>query len=165
MSAYLPSYNSQFYMQDLQNMKDRIDNQMRQLQQQNQITSQQLQQPQIQQTFQLSNPNSNLSDFDGKYVENVEEVKNTLTLKNTLFMTKDLNNLWIKDASGNIRAFSLSEIVQRDEKDIEIDNLKKELSEMKAFVLSQNRQNNSSTNVQTNTQNKNTLKKQGGRNE
>lgn len=165
MSAYLPSYNSQFYMQDLQNMKDRIDNQMRQLQQQNQITSQQLQQPQIQQTFQLSNPNSNLSDFDGKYVENVEEVKNTLTLKNTLFMTKDLNNLWIKDASGNIRAFSLSEIVQRDEKDIEIDNLKKELSEMKAFVLSQNRQNSSSTNVQTNNPNKNTLKKQGGRNE
>lgn len=165
MSAYLPSYNSQFYMQDLQNMKDRIDNQMRQLQQQNQITSQQLQQPQIQQTFQLSNPNSNLSDFDGKYVENVEEVKNTLTLKNTLFMTKDLNNLWIKDASGNIRAFSLSEIVQRDEKDIEIDNLKKELSEMKAFVLSQNKQNNSSTNVQTNSSNRNTLKKQGGRNE
>lgn len=162
MSAYLPAYNSQFYMQDLQNMKDRIDNQMRQLQQQNQITSQQLQQPQIQQTFQLSNPNSNLSDFDGKYVENAEEVKNTLTLKNTLFMTKDLNNLWIKDASGNIRAFSLSEIVQRDEKDIEIDNLKKELSEMKAFVLSQNKQNNSSANVQPN---RNTLKKQGGRNE
>lgn len=165
MSAYLPSYNSQFYMQDLQNMKDRIDNQMRQLQQQNQITSQQLQQPQIQQTFQLSNPNSNLSDFDGKYVENIEEVKNTLTLKTTLFMTKDLNNLWIKDASGNIRAFSLSEIVQRDEKDIEIDNLKKELSEMKAFVLSQNKQNNSSANVQTNSSNRNTLKKQGGRNE
>lgn len=161
MSAYFPTMNNQIYLQDLQNMKDRIDSQMRQLQQQNQATAQQMQQPQIQQTFQLSNPNSSLSDFDGKYVENVDEVRNTLTLKTTLFMTKDLKNLWIKDASGNIRTFGLAEVIEKDEKDIEIDNLKRELSEMKALVLNQSK----TANVQSNNTNKNIGKKQGGRNE
>lgn len=78
-------------MQDLQNMRDRIDRQMAQMQQPQMSGSQT---PAINQTFQLSNPTNSLNDFDGKYVSNVDEVKNTLTLKNTLFVNKGMNMLY-----------------------------------------------------------------------
>lgn len=76
--------NNQMYMQDLQNMRDRIDSQMRQLQQPNMQQT-----PAINQTFQLSNPGNSANDFDGKYVTNIDEVKSTLALKNTLFVNKE----------------------------------------------------------------------------
>lgn len=121
--------NSNFYMQDLQNMRDRIDRQMAQMQQQN------AQQPaQIQQTFQLSNP-QNFTDFDAKYIDNLEAVKNTLTLRNTLFVTKDMSTMWMKDASGNIKTYALTEVIEKDEKDLEIENLQKQLNEMKAMLM------------------------------
>lgn len=122
--------NNQFYLQDLQNIRDRIDMQMRQIQQpvQNQ------QQPQIQQTFQLSNPQT-LNDFDGKYTQNIDDVKNTLTLKNTLFVNKEMNTLWLKDTTGNIKTYTLTEVVELDEKDKQILNLQKQIEELKGVVL------------------------------
>lgn len=145
-------YMNNFYMQDLQAMKDRIDRTMQNYQQ-NQNQFMQSQQPQIQQTFQLSNPNNTQTDFDGKYAENIEQVKNMLVLKNCLFVSKDMSNLWFKDVSGNIKAYSLIEIVQKDNKDIEIDNLKKELNDMKILIAQQNNilnQNNIQQNVSEN---------------
>ena len=98
--SYNPMFpNNQFYMQDLQNMRDKIDMQMRQLQQP--MPNQNQQTPAINQTFQLSNPQQSNNDFDGKYVTNAEDVKNTLTLKNTLFVNKEMTILWLKDAAGN----------------------------------------------------------------
>lgn len=130
-------YNTNFYLQDLQNIKDRIDKQM-QAYQQNQNQFMQSQQPQIQQTFQLSNPNQNNSnDFDGKYVENIDEVKNTLVLKNSLFINKDMSKLWFKDTGGNIRIFNLQEEIQVDENIAEINNLKQELSDLKRLLVQQ----------------------------
>lgn len=123
--------NNQMYMQDLQNIRDRIDTQMRQAQQyQNQLQ----QTPQINQTFQLA-PNQNLNDLDGKYATSIEEVKNTLTLKNTLFIDKENKNLWIKNADGTIRTFTLSEVIELDEKDKQIIELQKQIEELKGAVL------------------------------
>lgn len=126
--------NNQMYMQDLQNMRDRIDMQMRQMQQ-NQMQPQNQQTPAINQTFQLSNPQQNINDFDGKYVSNIDEVKNTLTLKNTLFVNKEMNTLWFKDAAGNIKTYSLSEVIELDEKDKMIINLQNQIEELKGAVL------------------------------
>lgn len=130
MNPYLN--NSQMYMQDLQNMRDRIDMQMRQIQQpqmQNQQT------PSINQTFQLSNPQQTMNDFDGKYMQNIDEVKNTLTLRNTLFVNKEMNTLWFKDAAGNIKTYTLTEVIELDEKDKMIINLQKQIEELKGVVL------------------------------
>lgn len=113
-------------------MRDKIDRQMVQMQQPQMNGSQT---PAINQTFQLSNPINSLNDFDGKYVSNVDEVKNTLTLKNTLFVNKEMNMLWFKDASGTIKSYTLSEIIELDEKDKLILNLKKEIEELKGAVL------------------------------
>ena len=132
-----PYMNNQFYMQDLQSMRDRIDTQMKQMQQLQQAQQAQHQQPaptNLTQTFQLA-PQQSTSELDGKYVSNVDEVKNTLTIKNTLFVTKDMSTLWLKDVSGNIKAYALTEIIETDEKDRQIQELQKQIEELKGVVL------------------------------
>ncbi|MGN1327685.1 MAG: hypothetical protein ACI4VQ_06410 [Clostridia bacterium] len=125
-----PMYgNNQMYMQDLQAMRDRIDAQMRQLQQ---PLAQQT--PAINQTFQLSN-SSSMNDFDGKYAKDLDEVKNTLTLKTTYFTDKEMKTLWVKNASGEIKTYTLSEVIELDPKDKEIFELKKQIEEMKGMIL------------------------------
>ena len=107
--------NSQFYMQDLQNMRDKIDMQMRQFQQPMPNPNQQT--PAINQTFQLSNPQQNNNDFDGKYV------------------AKEMTILWFKDAAGNIKSYSLAEIIELDEKDKKIIELQRQIEELKGVVI------------------------------
>jgi hypothetical protein len=107
-------------MNDLQNMRDRIDNQMRQLSQ--------YQPTPITQNFQIT---PSTSDLEGKYAENIDEVKNTFVTKTGVFINKDTSTLWIKDVSGNIRTFKIEEVVELDEKDKQINQLKEELERMK----------------------------------
>lgn len=128
--AYNYYPNNQFYMQDLQNMRDRIDNQMRQIQQQNQ---QPIQQPQIHQSFQLA-PQSSFSEIQAKYVSDINDVKNTFVMSLGMFLNKEMTTLWLKNINGEIRTFSLNEIIEQDPKDIEINNLKQELENMKLLV-------------------------------
>lgn len=133
MSLYNP-YNN-IYMQDLQGMRDKIDRQMQQMQQlQN---SQQAQQPQIQQTFQLSNPNQTNTEFDARYIGNIDEVKNTLVFKKTMFINRNMDKLWIKETNGEIRTFKLQEEIAEKEKNIEIDELKEEITEIKKMLSKQ----------------------------
>lgn len=156
-----PMYNpNNMYMQDLQNMRDRIDNQMRQMQQ---FQQPQIQQPAINQTFQLA-PNQNVNDLDGKYASNIDEVRNTLTLKNTLFIDKENKNLWIKNTDGSIKTYTLTEVVELDEKDKQILALQKQIEDMKGMILNAKQsdygndvqpvENAKSTNVSTNKQSK-----------
>lgn len=125
--AYNYYPNNQFYMQDLQNMKDRIDSQMRQLQNQ-----QPVQQP-ITQNFQLA-PNPTNNDLESKYANNIDEVKNTFVMKTGLFTNKDFSTIWIKDVTGNIRTFKTEEVVELDEKDREILDLQRQLNELRGEI-------------------------------
>ena len=83
----------------------------------------------------MNNPQNNLNDFDSKCVSSVDEVKNTLTIKNTLFVNKEMSTLWLKDATGKIKSYTLTEIVELDEKDKMILNLQKQIEELKGVVL------------------------------
>lgn len=134
----MPNYpmygNNQFYMQDLQAMKDRIDSQMRQIQQQNQM---QQQTPQIHQSFQLA-PTTNTNELESKYVNNIDEVKNTFVMKTGIFVNKEMNTLWQKNVNGDIRTFKIEEIIEIDEKDKEILMLKKEIEDMKGMIANAN---------------------------
>lgn len=138
-----PTYanNSQFYMQNLQDMRDRIDNQIRNYQQ-NQ-TQQPVTQP-ITQNFQLA-PNPTNNELEAKYVDNIEAVKNTFVIKTGIFLNKDFSTLWIKDVTGKIRTFATEEIIEMDEKDKEIYQLKKQIEEMKGMIENDNKSDN--TNV------------------
>lgn len=126
--AYNYYPNNQFYMQDLQNMRDKIDNQMRQLQNQ-----QPIQQPQIHQNFQLA-PQNNNNELESKYADSFEEVKNTFVMKTGIFIKKDFSTIWIKDVSGNIRTFKTEEVVELDEKDREILDLQRQLNELRGEI-------------------------------
>lgn len=140
--AYPYYQNNQFYMQDLQNMKDRIDRQMQQMQQLNQSQMQQPVQQPITQNFQLA-PNTNSNELESKYVNNIDEVKNTFVMKTGVFLDKELNNLWIKNTNGDIRTFELNEVIETDPKDVEINNLKKELERMREMINYESNVNNS----------------------
>lgn len=131
--------NSQYYLQNLQDMKDRIDKQMQQLQMQNQ-NQLQAQQPQaITQNFQLApTQNTNNNELESKYAENIDQVKNTFVIKTGIFVNKDFSTLWVKDVNGNIRTFTTEEIIEMDEKDKEIFTLKKQIEEMKGMIANAN---------------------------
>ena len=135
--AYPYYQNNQYYMQnmqDLQNMKERIDKQMQQMQQFNQNQMQQQPQiPQVNQTFQLA-PNPTNNELESKYVNSIDEVRNTFVMKTGVFLNKDFSTLWIKDVSGNIRTFNTEEVIEIDEKDKEIIMLKKQIEQMKGMI-------------------------------
>lgn len=143
--AYPYYPNNQIYMQnmqDLQNMREKIDNQMRQMQQLNQNQMQQQPVPNVTQNFQLA-PNPNNNELESKYVNNIDEVKGIFVMKTGVFLNKELNTLWIKNTNGDIRTFELNEIIPQDPKDTEILMLKKQIEEMKEMIANESNVDNS----------------------
>ena len=126
-------YNPQMNIDRINRQIEDLNNLKNQMQSPPQMMNAQT--PAINQTFQLSNPQNNANDFDGKYAKDIEEVKNTLALKNTFFINNNVDTLWLKDVSGKIRTFTLTEVVELDEKDKEILALKKEIEDMKGMIL------------------------------
>jgi ribonuclease HII len=78
----------------------------------------------ITQNFQLS-PINNF-----RIVNNLEDVNKEMVLNDTYFLGKDLKDFWIKNSRGDVRTFELAEIIPKDEKDLEIERLKKQIEEM-----------------------------------
>ena len=143
--AYPYYQNNQYYMQnmqDLQNMREKIDRQMQQMQQLNQNQMQQQPTPtNLTQNFQLA-PNPTNNELESKYVNNIDEVRNTFVMKTGVFLNKELNTLWIKNTNGDIRTFEVNELVEIDPKDREIALLKQELEKMKEMISNESNGNN-----------------------
>ena len=100
-------------MQDLQGLRDRIDRQM-QMANQNQPQA-----TPITQNFQLA-PNQNNGI---KYVNSIEDVRKELVFADTLFVNKEYTQLWVKNASGEVKTYELKEIIEKDTKDLKIAEL------------------------------------------
>lgn len=126
--------NNPYYMQDLQTMRDRIDSQLKALQPQA-----------ITQNFQIA---PSTSELEGRYANNIDEVKNTFVLKAGLFINKELDTLWLKDTNGKIRTFEITEILEIDDKDREIRDLKKQIEEMKGMIENASRCSNENVDEQ-----------------
>ena len=157
--AYPYYPNNQLYMQnmqDLQNMREKIDRQMQQMQQLNQM-QQQPTPTNLTQNFQLA-PNPSNNELESKYVNNIDEVKNTFVMKTGVFLNKELNTLWIKNTNGDIRTFELNEIIPQDPKDIEINNLKKELQKMREMINYDNKSDADNTDYDESNESKNAKK-------
>ena len=156
--AYPYYPNNQIYMQDLQNMREKIDRQMQQMQQLNQNQMQQQPQiPQVNQTFQLA-PNPSNNELESKYVNNIDEVKGIFVMKTGVFLNKELNTLWIKNTNGDIRTFELNEIIPQDPKDVEINNLKQELQKMREMINYDNKSDVDNTDYDESNESKNAKK-------
>ena len=121
-NPYMNSYSPQMNI-------DRINNQIAELEKiKSQLNTTQQQQPTaINQTFQLTP--SNPSGI--RYVNTIEEVNKEIVLGDTPFFSKDLTVLWIKNIKGEIKSYELTEIIQKDEKDMKIDFLQAQIEELK----------------------------------
>ena len=80
----------------------------------------------ITQNFQMLNSNSVM-----RFANNIEEVQRDFVISDTPFFSKDMSVLWIKNIKGDIKAYELNEIIEKDEKDIKIEMLQAQIEEMK----------------------------------
>ena len=126
-----------------QNMMERIDSQISQLQNMREQVKNnpinQNHQPAINQTFQLA-PNGNGGI---RYVNSIDDVLKESVFIDTPYFSKDLSVLWIKKTNGEIKAYELNEIVKKDEKDLQIEFLTAKINELEGMI--KNEQSN--TNV------------------
>lgn len=131
-----PIYNnSQYYMKNLQDMRDRIDNQIRNYEQS------QMQQPiaqPITQNFQIAPQSNNNNELESKYANSIDDVRNTFVIKTGIFVNKDFSTLWVKNATGDIKTFRTEEVIELDDKDKEIMELKKQIEDMKGMIINAN---------------------------
>lgn len=120
-------YNGMYVPYSQQANLDRINNQIRELenmrnQYQGMAQQQMPSSTGITQNFQLAPNSQNTSKIN--YAENIEDVKKELVFGDTLFVNKEYSQLWLKTAQGDIKIFELKEIIEIDPKDLEIAQLR-----------------------------------------
>lgn len=134
------------YLNNL-NLNDRIDNEIERLKQ----MKSQVQQPApITQNFQLAPTHNGI-----RYVNTIDDVKKEVVYNDTPFFSKDLSVLWVKNSKGDIKAFELKEIVEKDEKDIQIEYLMDEIDKLKGMIKNEHNANDNREDVSTSTSNDN----------
>lgn len=102
---------------------DRINNQIAELEK----MRAQLNQPvPITQNFQLAPQRDAM-----KYATSIDEVKRDVSIGETPYFSKDMSVLWIKGAKGDIKTYELTEIIPKDEKDIQIELLQNQVNELR----------------------------------
>ena len=119
--------------------RERIDNQIAQLQQMKEQIP--MQQPSINQTFQLAPTNNGI-----KYVDTINEVEKELIVADTPYFSRDMSVVWVKNIKGEIKAYELKEIVQKDEKDLMIESLQLQIEELKKGEKNANNTTNDAEN-------------------
>lgn len=134
------------YMNNI-NLNDKIDNEIERLKQMK--ANMQPVQP-ITQNFQLAPQHSGI-----KYVNTLDDVKKEVVYNDTPFFSKDLSVLWIKNSKGDVKAFELKEIIQKDDKDLQIEYLQEQIEELKGMIRNEHNANDDRKNVSTSTTNGN----------
>ena len=115
-------YNPQVNLIDRQILEER--NKLNELEKQR-IQAQYAQPTILNQTIQTG-PNSN----GIKYAESIDDVNREMIFVDTLFVNKDFTNMWYKTPQGKVRPFLLEEVIPKDEKDLKIETLEKQLNEL-----------------------------------
>jgi len=104
---------------------DRINNQIAELEK---MRTQLQQPPAINQTFQLS-PRETI-----KFANSLDDVQREYVMGDTPFFSKDMSVVWVKNSKGDIKTFELTEIVPKDDKDMQIEFLKSQIEELRKEV-------------------------------
>ena len=114
---YMQPFNNNYM--ELQNLRDKIDKQM-----------QSMQQPQmapINNYITTSTPNV---EFEARYLKDGEEIQNILIKNRTIFIDEKNKLVQVKELDGTIsKTYNI--IVPKDAKDLQIEELQKELEEMR----------------------------------
>lgn len=130
-------YSNQLSMYSPQASIDRINNQINELEKiRNQIQQPMSQPTNLTQNFQLAPPRDVI-----RYANSLDEVQRDMVLGDTPYFSKDMSVVWVKNTKGEIRTYELSEIVPKDEKDLQIEMLQAQINELKKEMV------NNDTNV------------------
>lgn len=66
-----------------------------------------------------------------RYVNSLEDVQKEPVYMDTAFFSKDMSVLWVKSGSGDVKTYELKEIINKDEKDVQIEFLQAQIEELK----------------------------------
>ena len=107
---------------------DRIDDQINQLQALKKQMQQPVQQPtNLTQNFQLAPQTRDVI----KYANSIDEVQRDMVIGDTPYFSKDMSIVWIKNTKGEIKTYELTEIIPKDNKDLQIEYLQAQIEELK----------------------------------
>lgn len=124
---------------------ERIDNQIAQLQQMKAQLPQAPQPTNLTQNFQIAPTSQNMM----RYASSIDDVNKEFVIGDTPFFSKDMSVLWIKNAKGDIKAYSITEIIQKDEKDLMIESLQMQINELKKGMSKDAKSTNDDANEPT----------------
>jgi len=93
---------------------------------------------------------------------NINEVKRSYSIGDTAYFSKNLDVVWIKNTRGEVRTFELNEIIEKDEKDLQIELLQAQINELKERInneqydehINKSTEDEESSSISTNTRNK-----------
>lgn len=109
---------------------DRINAQINELERAKTQFQQPMQQP-ITQNFQLAP----VSHDAIRYANSLEEVERNIVIGDTPYFSKDMSVVWVKNQKGEIKTYELTEIIPKDEKDMQIELLKAKIDELERKVI------------------------------
>jgi hypothetical protein len=127
------------YLQQ-QNM-DRINDQIKQLENIRNQMQQPMQPTNLTQNFQLA-PNKEMMRF----ANSLEDVQKEAVYVNTPFFSKDMSILWVKNISGDTKTYELKEIIKKDEKDLQIEFLQAQIEDLKKGMKENAKSNDDNVN-------------------
>ena len=120
-NSYLNAYNPQLSIDKLNEQINNLEKMKAQLQQP-------LQQPtNLTQNFQLAPTSRDVI----RYASSLEEVQRDMVIGDTPYFSKDMSVVWIKNLKGEIKTYELTEIVPKDEKDLQIELLQTQINELR----------------------------------
>ena len=128
-NPYMSAYNPQATVDKINaqiNDLERLKSQMTQNNQPQQPTN-------LTQNFQLAPQNHDVI----KYASSMEEVQRDMVIGDTPYFSKDMSVVWIKNTKGEIKTYELNEIIPKDEKDLQIELLMSQISELKGMIANE----------------------------
>ena len=122
------------YMYNPQVNIDRINNQINELEKMRTQLQQPVQQPtNLTQNFQIAPTNRETI----RYANSMDEVKRDMVIGDTPFFSKDMSVVWVKNTKGEIKTYELTEIIEKDEKDMKIELLQARINELERKVVNE----------------------------
>ena len=113
---------------------DRINTQIAELEKMKQQIPQQQPLPQptnLTQNFQLAPTNREVI----RYASSIEEVQKDMVIGDTPYFSNDMSIVWVKNTKGEIKTYELTEIIPKDNKDLQIEYLQAQIEELKKGMI------------------------------
>lgn len=128
-NPYMNMYNPQMNIDKIDKINEQINN-LEKMKSQMQQQPAQAQPTNLTQNFQLAPTSRDVI----RYATSIEEVQRDMVIGDTPYFSKDMSVVWIKNLKGEIKTYELTELVEKDEKDLQIEFLMGQIDELKGMI-------------------------------